>query len=535
MARVGLAILWVGAATVAALAFVLPLGFAATEAAAGAGADFTLSARQFDLLLRGTGIALGSASLACLGGALVAAVVLASPRRRRTVLFGLALSSLLTPPYIFAYAWSLLLLPGGLMTASLGASGLHAWLATTGRAVLCLGAWTSPLAAFVLSHAWRRHAAPAYRAMLLDTSAPRALVHCAVRILPGWVGLSLLACFTLCLTEFTVCHLCRVPTWNTEVLAALQLSGPSGGAWRFAAPPLAFVGALSAAGLVVVHFRPNLFARPPGGEFEDAAASACARWSATGGMIVWLAVALALLLPWILLLAHLRQPSALVHCLRVFAREWPDGLLVAGLSALFCAALAAGLEAIALCAARSRSRAARPGLLAGLWLVTLLALIAGLLPGVLIGDAFALAAVHLPNWLRDSAAFVGVVGVARFALVPIGWVLLDRRAEKLALLDLAASDGATFPRSYLRVTLPASRPALLGGSIAAGVLCLTEVTATQFVVPPGLGSLSVTLLNEIHFGRQDDVIALCLCVLAFVAAVGALLGALRRRGNAQEY
>jgi ABC-type spermidine/putrescine transport system permease subunit II len=63
-----------------------------------------------------------------------------------------------------------------------------------------------------------------------------------------------------------------------------------------------------------------------------------------------------------------------------------------------------------------------------------------------------------------------------------------------------------------------------------GVLSFTEVAATQLVRPPGVGNLAITLLNAIHFGRNDEVVAMCLYVMLLViAAAGGLL--LLRRGR----
>jgi ABC-type Fe3+ transport system permease subunit len=80
------------------------------------------------------------------------------------------------------------------------------------------------------------------------------------------------------------------------------------------------------------------------------------------------------------------------------------------------------------------------------------------------------------------------------------------------------------------VVLPAQLPLLLAAAVAVAVLSAGEIGAAQLVVPPGVNSLARTMLNEIHFGRSNDIIALALWQMGIgAAAAGLLARPLRRR------
>jgi ABC-type spermidine/putrescine transport system permease subunit II len=152
--------------------------------------------------------------------------------------------------------------------------------------------------------------------------------------------------------------------------------------------------------------------------------------------------------------------------------------------------------------------------------VSLLALAA---PPALVGDALAAAYVHVP-FISDHGLIVSLVGAARFGFVAVAVLLLASRGRIVELERMAAADGANAWQSLTRVRWAVNLPAIV---IAAGLVALLafgEVAATQLVRPPGVGNLAMTLLNAIHFGRDDEVIAMTLCAVGFVGVgAGALL------------
>ncbi|MCH8807186.1 MAG: hypothetical protein IH986_14025, partial [Planctomycetes bacterium] len=87
------------------------------------------------------------------------------------------------------------------------------------------------------------------------------------------------------------------------------------------------------------------------------------------------------------------------------------------------------------------------------------------------------------------------------------------------LSPLAAVDGASWAAAYFRVRLPNCASALGFALLVVGLLSLTEVAASFMVQPAGLDHLALTLLNQIHFGRNSEIIAMSLLLMAFVGIV----------------
>lgn len=477
--------------------------------------DAGLSVRRLTLTLRGMYIAVAAAVLAQFFGALLAAGFLAkrAPVTRAAAIW-VAFSVLLTPPYIYAYGWSLPLLPEGLISAETLASPLNRWLTTTGRAVWCLATWTAPLAALLLTIGWRMHGRRALDLSLLDAAAPRALLRAALPIMAPWLGLSIAVTGLLALTEFSVCHLCMVQTLNTEILAQMQiLATPGRGlavAW-----PLVFLIAGSATLLWRWRRREvREFVNALGG-LDDSSGSSVSHAHGLARSAAWLGVAI-LMLPWLIFACYLDNPAAFVRTWAVYPREWPDGLLCAGGAALIAVVFAVAVDYLFARETRADGPWTAGGLFARLTLIA--AALAALAPPALVGDAFLAAFTHVPI-VSDHWPVVSLLTAARFSLFAILAVRLAGAAAGPHLAEMAAADGATFGQAYLRVRLPVIRRAMVAGGLAVALLAFTEVAATQMVRPPGVASLSITLLNAIHYGRNDDVVAMCFYLMGFVGVV----------------
>ncbi|MFN0135391.1 MAG: hypothetical protein ACKVS9_04650 [Phycisphaerae bacterium] len=483
----------------------------------------TLGPRRLILLAKGLGIALAAAAAAQLVGGLLAIGLAATRSHRLRTLSGwLCLVVFLTPPYVYAYAWSWMLVPAGVISSQTFQSPALAASATMGRAILCLTAWLAPVAAFVLAAGWRRHGESALAMQQLDRGRIAATVGAIRMALGPWITLSMLVTFALATTEFSVCHLCLVQTWNTEMLAEAQLIAEPGRvillAW-----PLMLVLALIAA--VLCQFRARI------GELLDdsvelrrdaADASLYARHARGWMSVVCVLVAgVFVLSPMLILATSLRDWTALLSTWRAYPNDWPLGLLGMAISMALALVMALAIDAL-----RTLG-----GWLRQVTYVATALLIAGMAaPPTLIGDVIA-AAYQNMNWVRDHMLIVGIVGAARFTAIPVLLLWLQSR-EGRDLAGQAAVDRASPFEFYLRVRLPLIWRSLVGGLLIAGFLSLGEVSASQMVAPPGSRSIAITLLNAIHFGRDDQVIAMCLYIFAAAAIVAGLQ---MRRGFATDF
>ncbi|MGE0481347.1 MAG: hypothetical protein AB7Q17_12835 [Phycisphaerae bacterium] len=529
MHRAALLLLLVGGAVVALLSYLCPAAAALTEVFSHRDwSTALLGERRVALLWRGVRVAAQAALVAQVIGALLAATwATRGPGRLAAVAAWVGGVVLLSPPYLYAYAWSLVLLPAGVATGAQFDEAWRHWLVTEARATWCLATWLAPLAAAVLLAGWRRSGVASFSLALLDARPIRAVRAAALPAMRAWVLASLLICTALALTEFSVCHLCLVQTWNTEILAEVQQTPASGRALLLAWPLLALVVLLAGA---TWPFRRVLRALPDDLLSGDDAALRAPHASRSGLLAGAALIAIAIeLAPTLVLAAHFRDPAALLRVWSVYPDDWRDGAL--GAAVTFALALALALAADAARAWADAPGPRRAGALpivarAALDLLLAFALLAALAPPVLVGDALAAAYAALP-WLGDGGLAISLAAVARFGFVPLLMLRSSGAARELA--ELAALDGAGPAVAFWRVRLPRVAPLALGGAALVGLLGFTEVAATQLVRAPGVGSVALTLLNAIHFGRDDVVIAASLVVFAAVGAGAALALAIVRR------
>ncbi|MFO0837920.1 MAG: hypothetical protein U1D55_05290 [Phycisphaerae bacterium] len=516
-ARIGIGLLVVAGLTVCIVCFVAPVGVSVWEALRdGDWALAAMSTRRGALIARGILISCGAVFFAIVLGACLSCGLLHRSRTLATISRIAALTTILSPPYVIAYSFGLPLLPEGLRVAATQAASPD-WLVGEARAIACLALWTAPIAALILSTGWRASGAPAMSLARLDGGGPAALRRAALPAVWPWLALAAIACGLVSMGEFSVCHLCLVQIWNTEVLAEVQLLGKPGQALLLAWPLAAILGLVSAAAWPLrAKVRTLLLELSGLGDARDAAPPM--QVGGPGAALTALAALLILASPWAVLLVNLRRPGALATAWVTYAGDWRDGVATAIGSTLACAAASLSLAYVCGSRIRDKGRWRR-----GIAIVTVsAAFLLAFSPPTLVGDAVA-ALLELVPAMRDGAWGVIIVGVARYGVVPIVTMWLALGISGGSVDDLARSE-ADWPTQFRRVRVPLAMPAWLGSCAIAGVLSLTEVAASQLVRAPGVGSVALTLLNQIHFGRNDEIIAMSLQVFVVTAGMSILVG-----------
>lgn len=516
----------------------LPVGFAVGAAGRSVfwgqidAGDVLLSGRQWRLVARGVWVAVLAAGFAqLLGAGLAAGMNARRPRGLASVAWWLGGVVLLMPPYVYAYAWSLPLLPEGIAVGAPGAVAFPAWVVTTARAAWCLALWTAPVAAVILAGGWRVSGRPAVRLALQDATAWQALWRVGVVATLPWLLISVAAVFVLAVTEYSVCHLCLVSTWNTEVLATAQIEADFGRTALLAWPLIVVVLIVA---VLIWPWRGRLARLRAGlGELDADGDSTGGR-----GAIPWWSLAIVLITagllasPFVVLLSQLRDLAAFGEVWRTYPHEWPMGLLYAGGAGALGVALALAVDYVR---EASRHGGARRLLRGWVEAVTALAVLLAVAPPALVGDAWNTLGLRAASaWpalaaIVDHWPMVSLVTAARFAAIPLVAVRLAGASRWRVLLPAAMSDGADWRSAYWRLRLPLLWPTLLATGVVVALLSLTEVAAAQLVRPPGTPSLALTLLNQIHYGRNDQIIALCTYVFLATAAVVAVLQVCFRR------
>jgi iron(III) transport system permease protein len=456
-------------------------------------------------------LALVASAGSLLLGIVPAAVLGNCTARQWPWLLGLVLAPLIVPPQVYAYAWGLL--PAG-SSPPWSPAGSGRPVGTVGyariaRAGLISAGWLWPVVALVIATGWRSTGRAVYRLALLDASGFRAFVRGVLPALRSQViaGAALVGCITL--IEYPIPHLTLTRVWATELMVLVEVGAPAGQIVRMAGAVLVAVGA--------VVMLAALGVRGTGGwqpiSDEDTTGDDVRRlnmgerigigWPAwLGAAAVWAAT---LGLPVVLMIRNLRVPGAWVQGLSTFSGQWWDSLPVAaaagGLAILLAVATVGWWQA-------SGRRLPR-------W-AGILVLVVAAVPPPALGVGFVVV-FNRAGWIGDLYAERPVVWVLSLAgrygavAVLLAWLALGRRS--VVSIDQARVDGGGSLDVLAHVLLPMLWRPLAAAGLVVMILSLFEVVVTQMTRPPAYGSIAMTILNYMHYGRDDAVITSSLTLM----------------------
>lgn len=474
--------------------------------------------RTLSLLGRTVGLGLGAALLAGLLGAPYGYLVARTDVPGAALLRPLGLVPIVLPPLFAAIAWT-------------GFTDLRGALAT----VLILGSTTFPLVAIFTARAAGRVDARLEEAAQLVGGRGAVLRMELPLLLPG-VAVGMCLSFVFAINDFSVPDYVSAvgPKFNVyadEVFATWRMGESSG---------LAIARSLPLVLLTLATLVPALALRRRGalvtlgGDFRrpEPVALGALRWPALAFCL------LALTLGALATLAYLVYMSgggtsaeggfragglggAFRTALELSRRELGKSLWVSAAGATLAVPLA-----LVLGHALERSRRARR-----LEALTVLPLA---VPAILFGIGY------IELWNRDVLGLyrfyqgdwiVVLLMLGRYLAFPIllcsiGVASLDPRAEEAARLA-----GIGPLRSLVRIVAPPLAGTLLGAWVLVFVLCLRELDAA-ILVPAANGTAMFKAFNQIHFGADDFVGALCLMIVFFLLLPG-VLWTLFWRGRAQ--
>jgi len=445
--------------------------------------------------------------------------LLGTAGRARGLLLGVLLAPLLLPRYLLLYAWELVRSPTTPVGDWLSARPGLARLAGTLTSSLTLVLWYWPLAAVVIGQGFRSMDRDTHEESLLDASAPQRFARVTLPLLAPALLLAFGVCFVMVLSEFATFHLAGIETLGTALAVLYAETGSATHVARAAWPV-----AIPAAVVAVALWR----------ESEDwttrAPVASPPPPRRPGWSWAWLGVLLSLtiLAPVALLAGSMRDPTPFAEFVELHREELGTSLLAAAAGGGGALVLAAGALALG-----SLGRFGR----AAAWVVHPTILLAALLPGGLLGAAL----VHVQTTLRAAVGFrdgwwsVSAGLAARLAGVVLLLLRFGAHARSRRLAELAATDGAGWARTWRSVHLPLLWPLAVAAVVLATMLGLAELPATTVLLPAGVPNFAQGLLNQMHYARDQQVIASCLilvgsyAVLAGIGRAGAGLVRLRRR------
>lgn len=450
---------------------------------------------------RSVGLAAAVAAGAVLAG-WGPACVLARARARRAWLLWAVMIPLILPRYVTYYAWSLLLSP----TTGLGryvsshpelAQATHRVLAT-----LTLVFWSWPLAALLLG---RGQAAltPQVLAMAeLDAGPWRRFFRIELALMARPALMAFLVCFVLALSEFSTFHLAGVETLGTQLAVLYELTGSDLAVVRAAWPSM--IIAVMVAFCLARWFRVSLLSQSPGAD-GGSATPRWARWSL--GLLLGTSV----LMPLGLLLANMTDGEALRRFVSLHFDDLLYSFLIAATTALLSYVVAWGAMA---CLGRRWL----------CWPVWTLIFGVMFLPGSILAGALLRLLAFSPatEMLQDSWLVVALGQVPRFAGVALICLCLAYTGRRARLCEMAALDGASPGKIWRHITFPLGWRCFAGAFLVVVALSVTELSATMVLLPAGVPSFAQRLLNQMHYARDQQVIASSLLLLGAFSLVAGL-------------
>lgn len=407
-----------------------------------------------------------------------------------------ALLSLLSPPFIGAYAWVILLGRSGVLTRLLGLHGFSIYGAGGVLLVFILHHFAYP---FFLTAAALGRIDPALEeaAETLGATPLRRLFTVTLPLaLPSILAGALLV-FTTTLADFGTPMLIGEGLRTLPVLAYSEYLSELGGSPGMASVSsmLMLAVALSALALQTWavggrSYAMQAVARPKAGRLSGGR-----KWAAA--VLAWLpAAAAALPQATVLVASCLRSRGAQItgeltlENYRLLTSRMAGPIWnTLGFSVTAALIMLAGGLLIGYLLVR------RPGLSAHL--VDGLLIFAQILPGTVLGIGLLVAYGKPPLLLSGTAAVLIIAYVVRRIAFTVRAAAAGLRQLSPTLEEASLTLGAPPARTFLRITVPLMLPAAISGALLSWVSTLTELSATIMLYTGRTATVSIQIYNQV--------------------------------------
>jgi len=485
------------------------------------GAELETSSRIVPAALRSVALAAIIAVAAVIFG-WVPGRLLGTSRKCRDLLLFLLLMPLVLPRYVLYYAWTLLLSPTTQLGAFLSGRPEVARFVGTFTSSMVLVLWYWPLTALLIARGWRSVDRHVWQSASLDASRAQIFRNITLPLLARPLILAFGVCFVLALSEFATFHLAGVETIGTELAVMYEESGSesrlAAAAWPVVA--VALVMAL-AIGKGSRSWGPNAAAVTPA-ELKSS------KWQ---WALLILLLGVSLIAPVGLLIGNMANTQALRQFFTLHSDDLAWSFAIAAVASVMAYLIAHGALSLETVSYGSRRRFCR--LLSVLVRTTILLVM--FVPASLIAVSFIriLAVCNAPMAVRQGWYIVSAGQAGRFAGIALILLVLTRSVHRRVLSEMASLDGASGFKEWLYVHLPNTWPLFVGTFLLVVMFGITELSATMVLLPAGLPNFAQRLLNQMHYARDQQVIASCLVLicmfLVLAACVVLLLRAMRAR------
>jgi len=450
--------------------------------------------RQRDLLRTSALLGAGASMLATLIGAPLG-LLLARADVRGKAWWRLALViPLIAPPYTLALAWTWL-------AGSIELLAERAYSLT--GAIVVLGVSFYPLAMLATEASAQRVDAGLEEAALLVAAPRRVFARITLPLIAPAVAAEALVIFALAISEFGVPGLLRVNVYTTEVFTAFAALYDFGAATALSAPLLmaTFITAL-AARLVIGE---QMLTTRRGSRIG--LSLTLDRCQAPVIALLIVLVALCVILPVGVIAREAGGLKLIVSSLNDSRDAIINSFALAGAGATFVVALAA-LVGYGRARMRTRWR----------WLLDLAFITLFAVPGTVVGIGL-IGLWNHADWRGEiyaSRLIIVIAYLSRFAPAAALLLAASVRQIPVSFEEAAVVAGASWLRTFCRITLPQMFTGLCMAWVVAFIFAIGEIGATALVAPPGESTLPVRVYTLIANTPTSNLAALTLAQVTIV-------------------
>ncbi len=470
-----------------------------------------LGERFFRLMFRSFILAAVIAAVSVLLG-YVPGRLLGTSHKSKDLLLLLLLMPLVLPRYVLYYAWTLLLSPTTDLGRYFSANPELARFVGTFTSSMVLVLWYWPLAGLLIGQGWRNIDQQIWDSACLDASNFQIFKKITLPLLGRCMCLAFGVCFVLSLSEFTTFHLAGIQTIGTEMAVSYELMGSASGIIRAVWPVIIVAFILS---IVLGKTTPSwALASAPIGPVE----MKLHRWR---WVVLFILTTVSMFVPIALLVGNVTNTDAFKTFFKLHMDELGWSLAIAIVVGVFSYLMAFGALLL--------EKVPKFGRILSMTAFTTIFL-AMLVPPSLIAVSLIkiLAVCNFPIMFRQGWYIVSAGQATRFTGVALILLILTRASEERHLSEMASLDGASRLNIWRYVHLPLSWRMFTGAFLLILMFSVTELSATMVLLPAGLPNFAQRLLNQMHYARDQQVIASCLILIGlFIILAGTLVLLLR--------
>ena len=491
------------------LLFVLPFTCAIAEVLGG-GTVAPDGEQLFPVAMKSLGLAAFIAALSVVLGAIPGKLLVLSHRR---CLLPLLIIPLVLPRYVLYYAWSLLLTPTATFGQLLSSHTIVAKTLGPAGVMIVLLFWYWPLAAMLLARGWKNVGSDVLETSYLEASRWQRFRYVVFPLLWRNTILCFVICFVLVLSEFSTFHLAGVKTIGTSLAVLYELTGSEAAVLKAGWPLIMIAVAagyflhrelLPLAQTATLLKKASLKA----GKFE---------WCFFGGLVF-----ISIFVPLLILTINIQGSQAFIDFLKLHSDELGGSLLSSSVAVALACFLAYGAKKMghfSLWGRRLRG-------------VVYTSIFAGmLLPGSLVGISLLKTANTLiPAW-SQGWWMVSVGQAVRICGVALILLELSHTSDDHHTAELASIDGAGAWAKFRYIYLPQNQPFIGATFLLLLMISITELPATMVLLGAGVPNFAQRLLNQMHYARDDQVIASCLILIFVFVILSAIVTCFLRRAG----